>query len=216
MTAAHAPALETAALIVAAGRGQRFGRTTPKQYLPLAGKPLLRYSLEAFSRHPAVGAVRAVIHPDDLDLYRDAARGLDLLPPVPGGATRQESVRRGLESLLADAPSRVLIHDAARPFADAGLIDRMISALNDRPGAIPALPVSDTIKRGSEGIVVGTVDRQPLWRAQTPQAFRFSEILAAHRAAAGRELTDDAAVGEAAGLAVALVMGSEDNFKVTT
>jgi 2-C-methyl-D-erythritol 4-phosphate cytidylyltransferase/2-C-methyl-D-erythritol 2,4-cyclodiphosphate synthase len=206
----------TAALIVAAGRGHRLGGAMPKQYLPLAGRAVLRHSLETFARHPAVGAVRVVIHRDDLDLYGAAADGLGLLPPVEGGATRQASVRLGLESLRELNPARVLIHDAARPFADAALIQRMIGALDGSPGAIPALPVADTIKRGSAGMIVETVDRQALWRAQTPQAFRYGEILAAHQAAAGRELTDDAAVAEAAGLAVALVPGAEENFKVTT
>ena len=208
--------IETAALIVAAGRGQRLGGAVPKQYLPLAGKAVLRHSLEAFARHPAVQALRVVIHGDDLDLYNSAAEGLGLLSPVEGGATRQESVRLGLESLDELQPAGVLIHDAARPFADSGLIGRMVEALAKAPGAIPALPVADTIKRGAAGVVVETVDRAALWRAQTPQAFRYREILAAHRAAAGRELTDDAAVAEAAGLAVMLVPGAEENFKVTT
>ena len=210
------PSVETAALIVAAGRGYRLGGALPKQYLPLAGRPVLRHSLETFTRHPAIDAVRVVIHRDDRELYEQAARGLDLLPPVEGGATRQDSVRLGLESLGEVKPARVLIHDAARPFADAGLIQRMVDALAATPGAIPALPVADTIKRGVEGLIVETVDRHALWRAQTPQAFRYIEILAAHRAAAGRELTDDAAVAEAAGLAVGLVQGAEENFKVTT
>ncbi|HEX4570098.1 MAG TPA: bifunctional 2-C-methyl-D-erythritol 4-phosphate cytidylyltransferase/2-C-methyl-D-erythritol 2,4-cyclodiphosphate synthase [Dongiaceae bacterium] len=210
------PSVETAALIVAAGRGYRLGGALPKQYLPLAGRPVLRYSLETFARHPAIDAVRVVIHRDDLELYERAAHGLDLLSPVEGGATRQDSVRLGLESLGEVKPARVLIHDAARPFADAGLIQRMVDALAATPGAIPALPVADTIKRGVEGLIVETVDRHALWRAQTPQAFRYSEILAAHRSAAGQELTDDAAVAEAAGLAVGLVQGAEENFKVTT
>ena len=210
------PSVATAALIVAAGRGYRLGGALPKQYLPLAGRPVLRHSLETFIRHPAIDAVRVVIHRDDLELYEQAARGLDLLPPVEGGATRQDSVRLGLESLGEVKPARVLIHDAARPFADAGLIQRMVDALAATPGAIPALPVADTIKRGVEGLIVETVDRHALWRAQTPQAFRYTEILAAHRAAAGRDLTDDAAVAEAAGLAVGLVQGAEENFKVTT
>ena len=210
------PPVETAALIVAAGRGYRLGGALPKQYLPLAGRPVLRYSLETFARHPAIDAVRVVIHRDDLELYERAAQGLDLLSPVEGGATRQDSVRLGLESLGEVKPARVLIHDAARPFADAGLIQRMVDALAATPGAIPALPVADTIKRGVEGVIVETVDRHALWRAQTPQAFRYSEILAAHRSAAGQELTDDAAVAEAAGLAVGLVQGAEENFKVTT
>ena len=215
MTAAAPTTAPTVALIVAAGRGQRFGAALPKQYLSLAGKPLLRHGVEAFARHQAVDGVRVVIHGDDRGLYEAAVAGLDLLPPVEGGATRQESVRRGLESLSALACERVLIHDAARPFVDAPLIDRMLAALDGAPGAIPALPIADTVKQGEAGLVAATVDRSKLFRAQTPQAFRYAEITAAHRAAAGRELTDDAAVAEAAGLAVALVAGREENFKVT-
>jgi 2-C-methyl-D-erythritol 4-phosphate cytidylyltransferase/2-C-methyl-D-erythritol 2,4-cyclodiphosphate synthase len=161
-----------------------------------------------------------VIHRDDLDLYGAAAEGLGLLPPVEGGATRQESVRLGLESLRSLNPGRVLIHDAARPFVDAAIIDRTLAALESSAGAIAAVPVIDTIKRAhahsSDPTIAGTVERRLLWRAQTPQAFRYRAILAAHRQAAGADLTDDAAVAESAGLAVSLVMGAEDNFKVTT
>jgi len=204
------------ALIVAAGRGSRFGAAAPKQYVELAGRPVLRHSLETFLKHPQIDAVRVVIHADDRAMYEAAASGLSPLEPVTGGATRQESVRRGLESLRDRAPGIVLIHDAARPLVDSALIDRMLAALAASPGAIPVLPVADTVKRASNGIVQETLDRQTLWRAQTPQAFRYGEIMAAHNAAAGRELTDDAAVAEAAGLAVALVPGQEENFKVTT
>jgi 2-C-methyl-D-erythritol 4-phosphate cytidylyltransferase/2-C-methyl-D-erythritol 2,4-cyclodiphosphate synthase len=204
------------ALIVAAGRGSRFGAAAPKQYVELAGRPVLRHSLETFLKHPQIDAVRVVIHADDRAMYQAAASGLSPLEPVTGGATRQESVRRGLESLRDRAPGIVLIHDAARPLVDSALIDRMLAALAASPGAIPVLPVADTVKRASNGIVQETLDRQTLWRAQTPQAFRYGEIMAAHNAAAGRELTDDAAVAEAAGLAVALVPGQEENFKVTT
>ncbi|MEA2783376.1 MAG: 2-C-methyl-D-erythritol 4-phosphate cytidylyltransferase, partial [Rhodospirillaceae bacterium] len=211
MTTAHA-----AALIVAAGRGQRFGAATPKQYLTLAGRPVLRHSLETFSRHPKVSAVRVVIQEEDRLRYEETAKGLSLLSPVQGGATRQESVRRGLESLVELAPQYVLIHDAARPLVDAALIDRTLAALVDASGAIPSLPIADTVKRAAGGLIVETLDRQTLRRAQTPQTFRYADILAAHQAAAGRELTDDAAVAEAAGLKVALVNGSEENFKVTT
>jgi len=206
----------TAALIVAAGRGSRFGGDGPKQYAALGGRPLLRHCLEQFQRHPGVTAVQTVIHADDHDLYARATAGLDLPPPTLGGASRQESVRLGLEHLTGLAPERVLIHDAARPFIDAGLIDRVLAALDTAPGAIAALPVTDTLKRGAKGLVAGTVPRQDLWRAQTPQGFRYAEILAAHRAAAGAELTDDAAVAEHAGLAVTLVEGGPDNIKVTT
>ncbi|MCP5373527.1 MAG: bifunctional 2-C-methyl-D-erythritol 4-phosphate cytidylyltransferase/2-C-methyl-D-erythritol 2,4-cyclodiphosphate synthase [Hyphomicrobiales bacterium] len=204
------------ALIVAAGRGTRFGGEVPKQYRRLAGEPILRRSLRAFADHPAVDAVRAVIHPDDLALYEAAAEGLATLAPVPGGASRQESVRLGLESLVDDAPDLVLIHDGARPFVDAATIGRVIGALAQADGAIPALPVVDTLKRGDGGRITDTVDRAGLWRAQTPQGFRFAAILEAHRRQADRELTDDAAVAERAGLAVALVDGDERNLKVTS
>ena len=204
------------ALVVAAGRGMRAGGGVPKQYRALAGSSVLRFSLDAFAAHPRVGAVRAVIHPDDRELYDAAASGLDLLAPVAGGSTRQESVRLGLESLATLAPRHVLIHDGARPFVDAGIIDRTLDALAQAPAAIAAVPLADTLKRGVDGRVGATVDRAGLWRAQTPQGFHFDKILAAHRAAAGAELTDDAAVAERAGLDVALVMGSEANMKLTT
>ena len=207
---------ETVALVVAAGRGERIGGDVPKQYLALAGRPLLVHSVAAFAGHRAVGAVRVVIHPDDRARYHAAVAGFDLLEPVDGGATRQESVLLGLESLESLAPGRVLLHDAARPAVDGGVIDRVLAALDSAPAAIPALAVSDTLKRGENGLVAATVDRAGLWRAQTPQGFRYADILAAHRAAAGGALTDDAAVAEAAGLAVSLVAGSEDNVKVTT
>ncbi len=205
-----------AALIVAAGRGRRFGGELPKQYRPLGGRPLLRHSLAAFAAHPGITTVRAVIHPDDRPFYDLAAEGLPLAEPVAGGPTRQDSVRLGLESLAEAAPARVLVHDGARPFVSRAVIDDVLAALDDHPAAVPALPVADTLKRGAEGLVRGTVDRAGLWRAQTPQGFRFADILAAHHAAAGREATDDAAVAEAAGLDVALVPGSEDNAKITT
>ncbi len=203
------------ALVVAAGRGMRLGGVLPKQYLPLGGRPLLRHSLETLAAHPRVGKVRVVYHPADRDLYDGAVAGLDLLPPVAGGAARQDSVRLGLESLEDLGPERVLIHDAARPFLDRGVIDRVLDALDDAPGAIPALPVSDTLKRGIDGVIMATLDRAQLYRAQTPQGFHFKAILGAHRAVSGEELSDDAAVAERAGLGVRLVAGSEDNFKVT-
>ena len=206
----------TVALIVAAGRGHRFGAEQPKQYLPLAGRALLYHSTRAFTEHPAVDAVRVIIHGDDRALYEDAIAGLNLLDPTPGGVERQDSARLGLESLQDIAPERVLIHDAARPAVDSGVIDRVLGALDSLPGAIPALAVSDTLKRGDNDLVEDTVERAGLWRAQTPQGFRYGDILAAHRAAQGKALTDDAAVAEAAGLAVGLVAGAESNVKVTT
>ena len=209
-----------AALIVAAGRGERFGHEVPKQYLPLAGAPVLRHSAATFTANPRIGPVRVVIHEDDQERYAEAVAGLELLAPVTGGATRRESVRLGLESLAELTPDRVLIHDAARPFVDTATIDRVIAALEHATGAIAAVPLSDTLKRGDGGRIMETVPRQGLWRAQTPQAFRFADILAAHRAFAagdpGAEPTDDAAVAERAGLTVSLVAGSEENFKLTT
>jgi 2-C-methyl-D-erythritol 4-phosphate cytidylyltransferase / 2-C-methyl-D-erythritol 2,4-cyclodiphosphate synthase len=207
------------ALVVAAGRGQRFGGSLPKQYALLAGQRLLRHSLATFAGHPGIAGVRAVIHPDDRDLYEEAAAGLDLLAPVPGGASRQDSVRLGLESLVdleSGAPERVLIHDGARPFISPQVIDRVLAALDGSVGAIAALPVVDSLKRGAAGHIDGSQARDRLWGAQTPQGFRFAEILAAHAAVAGEELTDDAAVAERAGHEVALVDGSRENFKVTS
>ena len=207
----------TIALVVAAGSGLRVGGELPKQFLPLAGKPLLRHCLETFAAHPRIQGVKVVINETYRALYDAAIGGLELLPPAVGGATRQASVRNGLESLRDHAPDFVLIHDAARPFIDAPTIDRTIDTLQVNQGALVAVPVVDTLKR-ADGMFSGeTVDRAGLWRAQTPQGFHFGPILAAHRTAAnGPEMTDDAAVAEAAGMKVALVQGIVNNFKVTT
>lgn len=208
----------TTALIVAAGRGQRAGSGLPKQYRVLAGLPVLRRTCLAFLRHPGVEGVRVVIHPDDRAQYDAAVAGLSLPAPVPGGAARQESSLQGLEALAADAaPDRVLIHDAARPLVDDATIGRVIEALARAPAVVAGMPVTDTLKRADAGgWVLGTVERSGLWRAQTPQGFVFASILQAHRAAAGRSLTDDAAVAEAAGLTVRMVEGNETNMKLTT
>ncbi|MBI1394260.1 MAG: bifunctional 2-C-methyl-D-erythritol 4-phosphate cytidylyltransferase/2-C-methyl-D-erythritol 2,4-cyclodiphosphate synthase [Alphaproteobacteria bacterium] len=210
------------ALIVAAGRGARAGAGGPKQYRPLAGSAVIAHTLAAFLRHPRIDAVRVVIHRDDRDLYAEAIGALagqdKLLAPVIGGAERQDSVRLGLESLHDPAPGRVLIHDAARPFVPADVIDRVIDGLDHADGAIAALPVFDTIKKADGAdhpCIADTVPRDRLWRAQTPQGFAFAAIRKAHAAAAGRAMTDDAAVAEAAGLNVRLVAGSPDNMKIT-
>jgi len=209
-------------LIVAAGRGTRLKGDVPKQYRTLAGEPVLRRTVRAFL---AAGTdVRVVIHADDRGRYDEAVAGLAPAPPVNGGATRQESVLLGLESIAADAsdrpPGHVLIHDAARPFVSGGTIGRVREALAAGwAGAIAALPVVDTLKRSMDdegGTIADTVDRRRLWRAQTPQGFQFQDILAAHRRLAGCNLTDDAAVAEQAGMAVTLVAGDEDNMKITT
>jgi 2-C-methyl-D-erythritol 4-phosphate cytidylyltransferase/2-C-methyl-D-erythritol 2,4-cyclodiphosphate synthase len=209
--------MSVTALIVAAGRGRRLGGERPKQYLPLCGVALLRRTVQVFLAHPAIDGVRVVIGPDDAELYAEAVAGLELPPPVVGGDTRQVSVLNGLESLAATPPDHILIHDAARPFVSATDIDDVLSALAATAGAISALPVVDTIKRqDGDGIISDTVDRSGLWRALTPQGFRYEDILAAHQAASGQNLTDDAAVAEIAGLDVALVSGSRQNIKITT
>jgi len=207
----------TAVIIVAAGRGHRFGGEMPKQFLHARGAPLIRHAVAAFVSHPDIDAVLPVIHPDDAEIVAEALSGLDYVQPVAGGAARQDSVRNGLEALAVMAPERVLVHDAARPMVTHGLIDRVLAALDTHAGSIPALQVVDTLKRaGVDGVISGTVPRDGLWRAQTPQGFRFDALLSAHRAVAGQELTDDAAVMEAAGHQVTVVAGDDDNLKVTT
>lgn len=207
-----------AALILAGGSGSRFGGERPKQYLPLAGTAVLRRAVNVFARHGSVDHVRVVLRPEDRDIYEEVCADAGILSPVEGGATRQESARRGLDSLRDIAPETVLIHDGARPFPDSDLIGRVVDALADHPAAVPVLPVTDTIKLASEDglTVAATMDRTPLRRAQTPQGFGFAQIVAAHEAAEGKELTDDAMVAERAGLPVALVAGSEGNLKITT
>lgn len=207
----------TVALVLAGGRGTRAGGGIPKQYRRIAGVPMMRLTLEAFASHPRIDAVRAVIHPDDRQCFAELCGDLTLAEPVFGGETRQESSLNGLKNIESLAPDNVLIQDAARPFTDAGTIGRVIDALGGAPAAIAAVPVIDTIKRGdSRDRVAATVDRAGLWRAQTPQGFRYGPIVDAYRAAGGGNHTDDAAVAEAAGLEVALVMGHEDNIKITT
>jgi 2-C-methyl-D-erythritol 4-phosphate cytidylyltransferase / 2-C-methyl-D-erythritol 2,4-cyclodiphosphate synthase len=203
------------ALVVASGRGERFGGDRAKQYLPLAGKPLLRHCLERFCQHPRIDRVRSVMHPDDAALYAEAARDLEVLDPVLGGATRQESVRLGLESLADDPPELVLIHDGVRPLLDAAVIDRVLDGLRTHVAVLPALPVTDTLKRSNNGTVASTIDRTGLFRAQTPQGFVYDRILEAHRRFASAALTDDAALAEAHGLTVGLVAGEQDNVKIT-
>ena len=204
------------ALVVAAGRGSRFGGAVPKQYLALGGASVLRHAVAALAGHPRVSDVLVAIRPEDRGLYERAVVGLHVMPPTAGGSTRQDSARLGLEALTPYRPRRVLIHDGARPFSNSALVDRVIDGLDRAQAAIPCLAVRDTIKRAEDGVIRATIDRSALWRAQTPQGFHFDVILAAHRAAMGRALTDDAAVVEAAGLAPLVVEGSEDNLKVTT
>ncbi len=203
-----------AAVIVAAGRGLRAGGGLPKQWRPLGGRTVAAHAIAAFRGHPRIGTVVLVLHPDDMGLAPGWTAHGDMVV-VAGGATRSASVRAGLEALTALGVERVLIHDVARPLVGADLIDRVIDALDGASGAAPALPVVDALWQGTEeGFVGGTRDRAGLWRAQTPQGFRFDAILRAHRNAQA-EGADDVAVARAAALDVRIVEGDERNLKIT-
>jgi 2-C-methyl-D-erythritol 4-phosphate cytidylyltransferase / 2-C-methyl-D-erythritol 2,4-cyclodiphosphate synthase len=210
-----------AAVVVAAGRGQRAGGDVPKQYRKIGGAPAIRPTLSAFSSHPHVDLIQPVIHPDDEDLFRAASGGLkNLLEPVAGGASRQSSVHAGLQALQAHAPEIVLIHDAARPFLSGALVSRAIEAARTYGAAAPGVAVADTVKKIDQAaMVTETLDRSQLRMVQTPQAFAFALIVDAHRraAAAGREdFTDDAALAEWAGHRVLMFEGEAGNVKLTT
>lgn len=210
----------TAVILVAAGRGRRSGEGIPKQYRPIKGTSALRRSIGLFHGTPGVSRVQVVIHPDDRELYDEAAQGFDLPPPVPGGETRQASVLAGLAALEPERPTQVLIHDAARPFASPALVARAIEAARTTGAAIPALRIADTVKTvDADGRIAGTADRDTLRFVQTPQAFAFGPLLAVHRKAAqaGRdEFTDDAALMEWGGHPVFTFEGESGNFKLTT
>jgi len=213
--------MEFAAIVVAGGGGTRAGAGAAKQYRLIQGDPVLRRSLRLFTDHREIGAVQTVIRHEDVAEYeRASARLPKCLPAVPGGKTRQASVLAGLESLVPTAPRFVLVHDAARPFADAVLIDRAIAAARKHGAAIPAVPVSDTIKRVDKaGSIVANIERSELRAVQTPQVFEFDTLIAAHRSAASQGLhsfTDDAALMEWAGEPVKTFEGAASNVKLTT
>jgi 2-C-methyl-D-erythritol 4-phosphate cytidylyltransferase / 2-C-methyl-D-erythritol 2,4-cyclodiphosphate synthase len=199
-------------LIVAAGKGQRAGTELPKQYERLAGKPMLRRTVEAFQGYP----VQVVIGPDQEELAAGALAGLRLPAPVRGGATRQESVRLGLEALAGDAPDFVLIHDAARPLISRKVTGNVVRALEaGADGALPMVAASDTLRRKDTNGRWTLVPRDNLYRAQTPQGFVYEKILKAHRDHALEDVTDDVALAEMAGLRIEMVEGEEKNIKVT-
>lgn len=213
---------KAAVVIVAAGRGERAGTADgPKQYRTIGGHPVVSHTIQAFLSHARIGRIVVAIHPDDDELFRTCVAGFndDRIAAIHGGATRQESTRLALRALRDDAPNLVLIHDAVRPFVDAGLIDRTIAAIDSRQGALPAIQVADTLKRmNGDGNVAETVPRAGLHAAQTPQGFPFWPILAAHEKAfqlGKQDFTDDAAVAEWANIPVRIVMGSPDNMKLT-
>jgi 2-C-methyl-D-erythritol 4-phosphate cytidylyltransferase/2-C-methyl-D-erythritol 2,4-cyclodiphosphate synthase len=217
-------AIDVAVVVVAGGRGTRAGGAqgdAPKQYRSIGGRAVIAETIARLAAHPAIGAIQPVIHADDAEAFAAAVPAdRKVLAPVFGGATRQHSVRNGLAALEPRAPGIVLVHDAVRPFVSPAVVDRVVAALAKAEGALAGLPVTDTVKRADEGRrITATVPRDGLWTAQTPQGFRFSSLLAAHRhaAAAGRDdLTDDAAVAEWAGLEVVLVEGERGNVKLTT
>jgi 2-C-methyl-D-erythritol 4-phosphate cytidylyltransferase/2-C-methyl-D-erythritol 2,4-cyclodiphosphate synthase len=208
--------LNCTALIVAAGQGLRAGDGLPKQYRMLAGQTVLRRTIETFLRHPAVQQVQVVISPEHRELYDAAVKHLQLPEPIAGGATRQDSVRLGLQALSGNPPALVLIQDAARAMTDVQTISAVIDALASADGAIPLVPVADTLKRTKDGRVDETLPRDGLSQAQTPQAFHFEKIMSAHLGARDRTFTDDASIAEAAGMTVAAVEGQKSNFKLTT
>ena len=203
-----------AALLLAAGRGERFGAPEPKQYARLLGRPVLRVAAEALLAGGHVQALQPVCAAGEEARVAEMLEGLPHHPPVIGGATRQASVKAGLAALAPLAPHAVLVHDAARPVIPAGTIPALLAALDQAAGAIPAQPVSDTLKRGAAGLIGETVPRAGLFRAQPPQAFRFETLRAAHDAAEA-EATDDAQLLEWIGATVALVPGHESNVKIT-
>lgn len=210
--------MTVAVIIVAAGRGRRLGGEVPKQYLPLGESCALRLAVEAFLSVDAVDRVLPVINADDRSLLDRALMHLAdsrVLTPVEGGDTRARSVRRGLEALEHYRPDIVLIHDAARPFVSARVIGDVVGALDHSDGACAALPVVDALWTCTHGRAQVSVPRDGLWRAQTPQGFRFDRILEAHRRHDGTG-ADDVAVARAAGVEVMLVSGSEQNYKITT
>ncbi|WP_043835889.1 2-C-methyl-D-erythritol 4-phosphate cytidylyltransferase [Muricoccus aerilatus] len=206
--------MKVAALLMAAGRGERLGGAEPKQFLPLLGLPVLRRAAEALLRDGLVDAIQPVCAEAERARVDDMLQGLAALPAVAGGATRQASVRAGLEALENRAPAFVLVHDAARPVLPGGTVASLLAALAEAEGAIPAQPVADTLKLAEGETVLRTIPRDSLFRAQTPQGFRFPLLLALHRAAP-EGATDDAFLLEAAGHAVRLVPGSESNVKIT-
>lgn len=207
---------QSVGLIVAAGTGERAGAALPKQYRPLAGKPVLRWAVEAFVGHAAVSDVRVVIHRDHREHYQTAVKGLLAAEPIEGGDTRQQSAARGLEALVALKPERVLIHDGARPLVTAALISRVADCLARVQAAAPVLPISDTLRQRLSSGGSELVPREGVFRAQTPQGFHFQPILEAHRRFADGDASDDLALAERAGMSIATVAGDETNLKLTT
>jgi 2-C-methyl-D-erythritol 4-phosphate cytidylyltransferase / 2-C-methyl-D-erythritol 2,4-cyclodiphosphate synthase len=207
---------KTIAIIVAAGSGERLNSEIPKQYMSLAGEPILRYGVRTFLNHPQIDAVCVVYNPEYRELYKKAVGDLPLISPVSGGKTRQESVLLGLLSVAKYQPTKILIHDAARPLVDNRIISDIVNSLDATNAVIPTLIVDDTIKICENGKIINTVPRDKLMRAQTPQGFVYKEIMAAHEEGKGSVCTDDASLFESLGKEVAIIKGSQNNFKITS
>ncbi len=207
--------MSTLALVVAAGSGMRAPGERPKQYRLLGGEPVLRRTIRRLSACSAIDALRVVIDPRHRDFYEESVGDLDLPPPIAGGASRRESVRRGLEALAGEAPARVLVHDAARPLVSPRLCSRVAGALREAEAAIPVLPVTDSLRRVADDRIREEVSREGVYRVQTPQGFAFGAILEAHRRAVSASATDDSAIALEAGMEVHTVPGEEDNIKLT-
>lgn len=232
------PTYNTICLIVAAGSGERFAAELgikyplPKQYLPLAGTPVLRHSCLAFINHPQIDKVLVVHNDAHKELYEQAVGDLPLLAPVSGGGTRQESVFNGLQAIKKYNPQKVLIHDAARPLVSARIISDIINKLDTESAVIPAIPVTDTLKQCENGKIIKTVPRENLFGAQTPQGFIFRDVIKNQesRMQELREkeslildsnfpdsnLTDDASLFEQFNKEVCIIPGSKLNMKITT
>ncbi len=211
--------MTVAAVIVAGGSGLRAGGEKPKQYQLIGGRPVIWWTCRAFLAHRGIAIVQAVIGEGHEQMFAEAVKGLELPLPVIGGSTRQESCRIGIEAVARHKPSKVLIHDAARPFVSERLIDSVISWLDRFPAAIPGMPVAETLKFAPGGMVSRTVDRAAIWTAQTPQGFLYDGILDAYRKAEAERtqgLTDDASVAEHAGIAISMIPGDMENRKLTT
>lgn len=214
-----AVAMTVVAVIVAGGSGLRVGGEIPKQYQLIGGKPVIWWTLKTFLDHPLISHVQCVIGAGHEALFKAATAGLKISDFVLGGTTRQESCRLGIEACSEIKPSKVLVHDAARPFVSPDLIRHVIAELEQADAVIPGLPVADTMKFAPGGVISKTVDRSAMWFVQTPQGFSFTKIRDAHRKAVRDEqngLTDDAAVAEYAGMAVRIVTGEQSNAKLTT
>ena len=204
------------ALILAAGSGQRVGHDKPKQYVHLASEPILKHTINAFINHPDIDYIQIVYNPKDIKLYNKSVEGLNILPPVAGGMTRQESVRLGLEALKDIAPNKVLIHDGARPFVSSRIISQVIERISKNNSVLPVVMVADTLKEISNNKVNKTISRNNIVRAQTPQGFLYEEILEDHQSLKSQNFTDDVAIFEYLGKEISFIEGEQANFKITT